>query len=79
MNRLRLLACGAAATLLACTPMSDDTGAPEPASWWPWVCEDGGPAPEAGCVSPADDAGSSGDASDAGSSGEAGAGDGGTG
>jgi hypothetical protein len=79
MKHLLLVAPIACATLVACTPMSDDTGAPEPASWWPWVCADGGPAPEAGCVSVPEDSGAEGDAGDAGSAGDTDASDAGTG
>jgi hypothetical protein len=32
-----------------CGPYYDDSGAPDPASWWTWVCSDGGLAPESGC------------------------------
>lgn len=60
--RHRLLAVRLACLLLlGCGSVYDDTGAPDPASWWPWVCEDGGLAPEAGCPAPppecSDDAG----------------------
>ena len=27
----------------------DDNGSPFPGQWWPWVCPDGSPAPDAGC------------------------------
>ncbi|HXX65718.1 MAG TPA: hypothetical protein VEK07_00955 [Polyangiaceae bacterium] len=51
--------------LSSCGPVYEDSGSPDPASWWPWVCEDGGLAPETGCPPPpgcADDAGLDGEA-----------------
>jgi hypothetical protein len=36
--------------LSACNPFDNDTGTAEPRSWWPWVCADGGPATDAGCL-----------------------------
>jgi|HubBroStandDraft_6_1064221.scaffolds.fasta_scaffold795252_2 hypothetical protein len=48
--KLRLLTVSVALLFLPdCGPFYDDSGAPDPASWWPWVCSDGGPAPESGC------------------------------
>ena len=32
----------------ACNPFGD-SGQPLPSSSWSWVCEDGSPAPDAGC------------------------------
>ena len=40
--------------LTACGPVDHDDGAPDPGSWWPWVCADGGPAPDSGCTLDAD-------------------------
>jgi hypothetical protein len=61
---LALSALVAAAYAAGCNDSYDDRGEPNPASWWPWVCDDGGPAPESGCLSASEDAGSpDGDAS----------------
>jgi hypothetical protein len=50
MKPLRLVLCVTSLGLLACG--YDDGGTPDPdAAWWPWVCGDGGPAPESGCAS----------------------------
>ncbi len=35
----------------------DDSGNPVPGQWWPWVCADGGLAPDSGCPVPACDGG----------------------
>ncbi|MGO8994574.1 MAG: hypothetical protein ACLQVI_14755 [Polyangiaceae bacterium] len=44
--------------LAGCTPLYNDDGSADPASPWPWVCEDGGPAPDSGCLpAPTDEAG----------------------
>jgi hypothetical protein len=48
----RALVFGALVGVLGCAPLYDDGGAAEPASWWPWVCSDGGVAPDAGCPPP---------------------------
>ncbi len=51
--RTSLLALGAALGLLACgSGFYDDSGQPAPGQWWPWVCADGGLAPDAGCGAP---------------------------
>lgn len=47
---LPLLVLGVAAALAACGHDYDDSGSPDPASPWPWVRDDGGLAPEAGCL-----------------------------
>lgn len=35
---------------LAGCDLSTDTGSAEPGNVWPWVCPDGAPAPDAGCL-----------------------------
>ncbi len=54
--RLRLLASLLLAllgTVPACgSGLAGDTGQPIPGQWWPWVCPDGGLAPDAGCLPP---------------------------
>jgi hypothetical protein len=51
MRAICLSLCAALAGLVGCE-LYDDTGAPDPASQWSWVCSDGGPAPDSGCVPP---------------------------
>jgi hypothetical protein len=49
MKPLRLVLYVATLGLVGCG--YDDRGTPDPdAAWWPWVCGDGGPAPESGCA-----------------------------
>jgi hypothetical protein len=56
MKPLRLVFSLAALGLLRCG--YSDTGTPDPGtSWWPWVCDDGGPAPDSGCLPTQGDAG----------------------
>ncbi len=62
-----LTLCVVVLILVDCGPWYNDSGAADPASWWPWSCDDGGPAPESGCPPPAicpdggaDDAGADG-------------------
>jgi hypothetical protein len=68
MKRLCLVLFMALPGLLACGSSYDDSGAPDPASWWSWICPDGAPAPDSGCRPPpscpdgeAGDAGARGD------------------
>jgi hypothetical protein len=49
MKRMRTIGCLVFVGLLGCNPGYEDSGAPEPATPWPWVCEDGGLAPDSGC------------------------------
>ena len=56
------LALAAALGLAACgSGLYDDSGQPAPGQWWPWVCADGGPAPDSGCLAPPACDGGSGD------------------
>jgi hypothetical protein len=50
MKLLRLVPCIALLGLSGCGSFYDDNGAPDPESWWPWVCPDGAMAPDAGCA-----------------------------
>jgi hypothetical protein len=49
-TRLLLVLFMAWLALAGCGSVYDDSGAAEPASWWPWVCPDGGLAPDSGCL-----------------------------
>jgi len=49
MKHLRLPAWLMLFTLMGCGTLYDDTGSQAPGDWWPWVCPDGTPAPDAGC------------------------------
>jgi len=49
MNPLCLFLSVALVVLCGCSSLDDDRGTAEPATWWPWVCGDGGVAPDAGC------------------------------
>ena len=42
----------ASTAAIACGPYYDDDGSPDPGPRWPWVCPDGAPAPDAGCLPP---------------------------
>jgi hypothetical protein len=53
MKPLRLASHVALLGLLGCGPLYDDSGTANPGARWPWVCSDGGLAPEAGCPRPA--------------------------
>ena len=47
------LALPLAIALSACgSGLYDDSGRPAPGQWWPWVCADGGLAPDSGCTAP---------------------------
>ena len=50
MTHFRIVLYAAALGLSACTTVVNDDGSANPASWWPWVCADGGPAPDGGCL-----------------------------
>ena len=52
MRTRSLVTCAVLLLVAACGSLYDDTGSAAPASPWPWVCEDGGLAPESGCVPP---------------------------
>lgn len=53
MKSLYVAVCTASLLLPSCGSAYDDTGTADPASWWgPWVCDDGGLAPESGCLPP---------------------------
>jgi hypothetical protein len=55
MRRFGLVLCGAS-ILFGCG--YDDSGGPDPdAAYWPWVCSDGGLAPEEGCLPTSKDEG----------------------
>jgi hypothetical protein len=49
MKRLCLVLCAALPGLVACSSSYDDNGAPDPASWWSWICPDDAQAPDSGC------------------------------
>jgi hypothetical protein len=36
--------------LFGCGQVYDESGRADPGSWWSWVCEDGGPIPDSGCL-----------------------------
>jgi hypothetical protein len=50
MHCCRLVCAVVLAGLAACESLYDDTGSAAPGSPWPWVCADGGLAPDSGCL-----------------------------
>jgi hypothetical protein len=50
MKHLRILLCVAWPGLSGCGPLYDDSGSADPIAPWPWVCPDGRPAPDSGCL-----------------------------